>query len=148
MRLACVRLDVGSLRPRTLEFDGRAAQTGTLILRFCLALAAVVSIAAAPAERSATTKQSLHLAGVPLQMVSALGALWVLTCDRGCSGEARDSRGEIVRIDPHNGRVTASAELQRPGAVAIGATGIYATDFWRDTVRRIDPRTPADHDRA
>jgi DNA-binding beta-propeller fold protein YncE len=76
-----------------------------------------------------------------MQLVSGLGSLWVLTCERGCSGEARQSWGRIVRIDPRGGKITASAPLQRPGALAVGAGGVYATDFWHDTVRLIDPRT-------
>jgi streptogramin lyase len=46
-----------------------------------------------------------------------------------------------VEIDPQNGRVIASTTLARPGAIAVGTSGVYATDFWRDTVRRLDRRT-------
>jgi streptogramin lyase len=65
----------------------------------------------------------------------------VLTCDRACSGEARSSVGQLLEIDPHRGRVIASARLTRPGAIAVGPDGVYATDFWRGAVRRLDPRT-------
>ena len=76
-----------------------------------------------------------------LQLVSGQGSLWVLTCDRGCSGQGKRSVGRIVRIDPRSGRVVASVVLARPGAIAVGARGVYATDFWHDKVRRLDPRT-------
>ena len=84
---------------------------------------------------------SLRLGGNVLQLVSGQGSLWVLTCDRGCSGQGKRSVGRIVRIDPRSGRVVGSAVLARPGAIAVGARGVDATDFWHDTVRRLDPRT-------
>lgn len=108
---------------------------------FCLALVALVTVAVAPARLGRTEERSLRLGGTPLQMLAGRGSLWVLTCDRRCSGEARRSTGRIVRIDPQSGRVVASASLQRPGALAVGTSGVFATDFWRDTIRRIDPAT-------
>lgn len=107
----------------------------------CLVLAAAVA-AAAPAFGSGTSPpRSLRLGGMPLQLVSAQGGLWVLTCDRGCSGQGSHSVGRVVEIDPHTGQNVASARLARPGAIAVAQGGVYATDFWRDTVRRLDPRT-------
>ena len=100
-------------------------------------LAAILFIAAA-APSSQARGQALHLGGTPLQLLAGRGALWVLTCDRGCTGEARHASGRVIRIDPRNGRVVASATVPRPGTIAIGPTGLYATDFWRDTLRRID----------
>lgn len=46
-----------------------------------------------------------------------------------------------MEIDPRNAHVIASTKLARPGAIAVGTSGVYATDFWRGTVRRLDPRT-------
>jgi streptogramin lyase len=106
-----------------------------------IALAALFAVAVAPARQERAMERSLRLGGTPLALLAGRGSLWVLTCDRGCTGEARRSKGRIVRIDPRTARVVASAVLPRPGAIAVGASGIYATDFWRDTVRRIDPRT-------
>lgn len=107
----------------------------------CIVLAALVSAAAAPSQRGRAEERSLRLGGTPLQVVAGSGSLWVLTCDRGCSGEARHSIGRIVRIDPRRGRVAASATIERPGAIAVGEDGVFATDFWRDRVRRLDPAT-------
>jgi DNA-binding beta-propeller fold protein YncE len=101
-------------------------------------LLAVLVTLGAPAARPA---QWIAVGGTPLQIVGGRGALWVLTCDRGCSGEARQSVGRLVRIDALRGRVTASTAVQHPGAFAVGAGGIYVTDFESDTVRRIDSRT-------
>jgi len=67
--------------------------------------------------------------------------LWALTCDHACSGEGKRSVGRLVEIDPRNSRVIASTKLARPGAIAVGTSGVYASDFWRGTVRRLDPRT-------
>lgn len=106
-----------------------------------LALAALVTLAPAAAHQAIVEKGSIRLGGTPLQLISALDSLWVITCDRDCSGEARASAGRIVRIDPRRGRVIASVPLSRPGALAVGPSGVYATDFWRGTLRRLDPET-------
>jgi hypothetical protein len=132
--------------------QGRAPVGRTLLL--CVAVLVVASAIVYPglavgngsAEAAQSivlrpTRTALSLAGTPLQLVSAGGALWVLTCDRGCSGEARRSVGRLVEIDARSGRVIGSATLLRPGAIAVGAGGVYATDFWRNTVRRLDLRT-------
>jgi hypothetical protein len=105
----------------------------------CLALG-ILAFAAAPSVGISGVR-SLRLGGVPLQLVSARGVLWVLTCERRCSGEAKRSVGRVVEVDARTGRVIASATLARPGAIAVGRAGVYATDFWRDAVRRLDPRT-------
>jgi streptogramin lyase len=83
----------------------------------------------------------MDLGGTPLQLVSQDGALWVLTCDHACSGEGKRSIGRIVEINPQTARVIASTKLARPGAIAVGTSGVYTTDFWRGTMRRLDPRT-------
>jgi hypothetical protein len=88
-----------------------------------------------------TVAESLRLGGAPLQLVSSGGTLWVLVCDRGCSGQAKRSVGRVIEIDARSGQVIASATLARPGAIAVGPSGVYATDFWRGTVRRLDLRT-------
>jgi hypothetical protein len=101
----------------------------------------VAVAAAAPRLAHSSPRRSLSLGGTPLQLVSAGGALWVLTCDRACSGEARGSVGRVIEIDARSGRVIASATLTRPGAIAVAPDGVYATDFWRDAVRHLDPHT-------
>jgi streptogramin lyase len=84
---------------------------------------------------------SVRVGGAPLQLVSGHGSLWVLTCDRGCSGEARSSLGRIVRIDPRAARVTASINVARPQQIAVGTDGVYGLDFWHGDVYRLDPAT-------
>jgi DNA-binding beta-propeller fold protein YncE len=101
----------------------------------------LLSLLAATASGAGTGAETLRLGGIPLQLLSARGQLWVLLCDRGCSGQARHSLGRVVEIDPRRERVIASATIARPGAIAVDPSGVYATDFWRDTVRRLDTRT-------
>ncbi len=100
-------------------------------------------VAAAPASQGRDLGLALRLGGTPLQLLAARGSLWVLTCDRGCTGEARHSIGRIIRIDPRNARVVASAKIPRPDTVAVGAGGLYATDFEHGTIRRLDLHTLA-----
>jgi streptogramin lyase len=47
----------------------------------------------------------------------------------------------VIEIDPHTGKVTATARLAHPGAIGAGPEGIYVTDFERGSVGRLDPRT-------
>lgn len=108
---------------------------------FWLALAALVVLAPASARPAAPDKGSIQVGGTPLELVGTRDSLWMLTCDQRCSGEARRSVGRIVRIDARTARVVASVPLRRPHALAVGVSGIYALDFWGDTVRRLDPET-------
>jgi len=99
----------------------------------CAGLAAFVAVGAGPA------RDGIRIGGTPLQLLAARGSLWVLTCDSRCAG--RSSVGRIVRVDPASARIVSSATIARPYAFAVGAGGVYAIDFWRDTVRRLDPET-------
>jgi len=82
-----------------------------------------------------------QLGGRPLELVAARGSLWALVCDRGCTGEGRRSVGRDVRVDARDGHVVASTKLAHPGALAAGEAGVFATDFWGNAVRRLDPAT-------
>lgn len=93
-------------------------------------------------SRVRAQEQSLRVSGSPLQLVSGRGLLWVLTCDRRCTGEARASIGRVVRIEPRTGRVTGSATVDRPQAIAVGREGVFGLDFWRGYVYRLDPSSP------
>ena len=93
------------------------------------------------AAHDQTVGLSTRVGGVPLELVSARGSLWVLTCERRCAGEARRSAGRVVRVDPRTGRILRSGTIDRPGAIAAAPGGVFATDFWRHRVRRLDPVT-------
>jgi streptogramin lyase len=84
-------------------------------------------------------ERTVRVSGTPLAFVSGRGSLWVLTCDRGCTGEARSSVGRIVRIDPRTGRVSASVKVDRPQAITVGKEGVFGVDFWRGDVYQLDP---------
>jgi streptogramin lyase len=109
--------------------------------RTLVVFAFVAALSAPLAAQGTASAAAISVGGLPLAVISARGSLWVLTCDRRCSGEARRSVGRVVRVDPRRGRVVTSTLLARPGALAVGAHGVYATDFWRHSVRRLDPAT-------
>ncbi len=67
--------------------------------------------------------------------------MWVLTCDRACGGEARESAGRAVHIDPGTGGVLGSVPVSAPQAIAAGEGAVWVATFWEDTVIRIDPTT-------
>jgi len=96
---------------------------------------------AACGSGSGSGEASIELGGRQIQLVAGRGSLWALTCDRGCTARSRPSSGRIVRIDPESGGAIASARLSGASALAVGAGGVYVTDFWGGTVRRLDPRT-------
>jgi hypothetical protein len=112
-----------------------------LSLILLLTFAGLAVTGAAPPAGRTVAPRSVDLGGTPLQLVSADGALWALTCDHACSGEGKRSVGQVLEIDPQNGRVIASTTLARPGAIAVGSGGVYATDFWRGAMRRLGSRT-------
>jgi hypothetical protein len=85
--------------------------------------------------------RSLRLGGAVMEMLSGRSSLWVLTCDSGCVGEARTSKGRIVRIDPYHRRVMASAPVEHPISFAVGRRGVYVLDIDRGTVRRLGGRS-------
>lgn len=119
----------------------RLLRSGAVLLASAAVAASATGAAATPTASRTVAPRSMDLGGAPLQLVSADGALWALTCDHACSGEGKRSVGRIVEIDPRNARVIASTTLARPGSIAVGTGGVFATDFWRGTVRRLDPRT-------
>jgi hypothetical protein len=93
------------------------------------------------ASGTSPVRSDTPLGGRPLKLVAARGALWALVCDRGCSGTGRRSVGRVVRVDPRDGHVVASARLAHPSALGAGEAGLFATDFWGNAVRRLDPGT-------
>lgn len=109
------------------------------MLRAGLALALIAyCVAAGPASHK---RASLHVGGQPVELLAGQGSLWLVTCNSLCTEQGRQAQGRIIRIDPRTGRVVASGRLPRPGLAAIGARGVYITDFWRDRIRKIDSRT-------
>ena len=110
-------------------------ETSVLGRYLALGLVALVASGTSPVGSGS------RLGGRPLELVAARGSLWALVCDRGCSGEARRSVGRVVRVDPRDGHVVASTKLAHPSALGAGGAGVFATDFWGNAVRRLDPGT-------
>jgi streptogramin lyase len=113
----------------------------SLVLGPAVTALTLLALASAAAHRTAPDVRAIAVGGALLQLAGTRDSLWVLTCDRGCTGEARRSVGRIVRIDARAGRAADSMVIDRPGAIAVSATDIYATDFWRGAVRRINAKT-------
>ena len=109
--------------------------------RSVLVLVAIALVALGLARGEGGGGRSLRLGGAVVEMHSGQGSLWVLTCDSGCVGEARASKGRVVRIDPYRGRVLASAAVEHPIAFAVGRDDVYVLDIDRGTVRRLDGRS-------
>lgn len=83
----------------------------------------------------------IDVGGRTVDLIAGRRSLWVLTCDRRCTRQPRPSVGRLVRLDPQSGRRLASARLRGASRLAIGAAGIFVIDFWRNTIRRLDPGT-------
>lgn len=94
-----------------------------LALVGAMALALVVAAASLSGVGGGAGLPPIMLGGTPLGLVGTPGSLWVLTCDRRCSGEGRRSVGRIVRIDTPTGRVQDAIAIDRPGAFAVAPGG-------------------------
>jgi hypothetical protein len=105
------------------------------------ALLLVASVCVDASGATASRTHATRLGGAPLELVSTPTALWAITCDHRCSGEARRSSGRILRLDPRTGRVRASTRIDVPGTIAVSAGAVYAPDFWGGTLRRFDSNT-------
>ena len=77
-----------------------------------------------------TTRSSIG--GRPGSVAIGAGSLWV--------ADAASEVGRILRIDPSDGRVHESLELDvEPTQIAADATGVWVTSSLADAVLRIDP---------
>ncbi|MEO8969026.1 MAG: hypothetical protein ABI355_15310 [Solirubrobacteraceae bacterium] len=82
------------------------------------------------------------LSGTPIQTASALGSVWVLTCEQNCStSPQQQSFGRLFRVNGHTGQIVARIDVTNPSAFAIGAGMVWIVDFYAGRVRRVDPRT-------
>ena len=91
-----------------------------------------------PATRHVSSGQATDL-GTVTDVAFGDGSAWALTCDRGCSGDQRNSSGYALQIDPATGSVLASVPLKNPSKIAAGEGAVWVTSFWEGTVTRIDP---------
>ncbi len=77
----------------------------------------------------------------PEDLVAGLGALW--TANKGCDDPSNPcpGNGSVSRIDPATGAVKTIPLGKEPRYVTAGASSVWATSFFSDTLSRIDPVT-------
>lgn len=78
---------------------------------------------------------TLRVGGSPVDIAVGEGAVWVAT------GTDSSGRGDVVRIDPAEGRVVARIPLPEVGALTAGEGGVWVANLRRGTATRIDPTT-------
>lgn len=78
---------------------------------------------------------TVRVGGTPVDVGVGEGSVWVaiVTDPSG--------RGEVVRIDPTDGRVVARISLPKVGALAVGEGSVWVANLRHETVTRIDPAT-------
>jgi YVTN family beta-propeller protein len=77
----------------------------------------------------------------PEDLVAGLGALW--TANKGCDDPSNPcpGNGSVSRVDVATGSVKTIPLGKEPRYVSVGASSVWATSFFSDTVSRIDPVT-------
>jgi hypothetical protein len=128
-----------ALLPRTTA--GALVAAAALGLALLIGLWTLTASDPRPAPRPATPVGPRVIASVPVaaatngSAVVAFGAVWVADSDRG----------EIVRVDPRNRRVTARIPVGAGAAIAAGSGSLWAVrnenSSDRTQLLRIDPRT-------
>jgi streptogramin lyase len=92
-----------------------------------------------PQETGPHSTRVVH--GRIVELATAEGSVWAVTCDRRCSDNGRNSEGRAVRLDPRSSTVETSTKVQAPSNLAIGEGAVWVISFWDGTVTRIDPST-------
>ena len=77
----------------------------------------------------------------PEDLVAGLGAVW--TANKGCVDPSNPcpGNGSVSRVDPATGAVTTIPLGKEPRYVTAGASSVWATSFFSDTLSRLDPVT-------
>jgi hypothetical protein len=91
-----------------------------------------------PATRPRTR---VALPGSIVDVTSAGGRVWALTCTAACRCVATHSSGNLISIEARTGRVLTSASVTRPFALATGPSGVWTIDFWGGRATHYDPVT-------
>ena len=117
----------------TLRWDAPRGHPRTeVVKRSWIAVLALVLLLA-PSSSAATRERTIHLPGVPADVVYAAGSVWVATLPSD----------ELLRLDPTSGKVVGRVHLPSVSSdaqltVADGSVWITDTD---DVVYRVDLRT-------
>jgi hypothetical protein len=120
---ASFAFSVGSFRDRPCRRACRSRRTPVRVV---------------PAARPRTR---VALPGSIVDVTSAAGRVWALTCNAACHCVATHSSGNLVSIEARTGRVLSNASATRPYALAAGASGVWTIDFWGGRATRYDPVT-------
>jgi YVTN family beta-propeller protein len=77
----------------------------------------------------------------PEDLVAGLGALW--SANKGCDDPSNPcpGNGSVTRVDTATGAVRTIPLGKEPRYVTVGASSVWATSFFSDTLSRIDPAT-------
>ncbi len=134
----------GEQPPRVIFLDRvkrrrrqRACGLGAGVVMLAILVVAIATGSfSSSADQLVGAEVGVRLGGAPLQATSGLGSVWVLTCERDCSG--RQSAGQIVRVDSQTGKLTQRIDVVDANAFAIGGGGLWITHFYEGTVSRID----------
>lgn len=86
-----------------------------------------------PSSASTGVRTTIPEQGVMSQAVG-FGSVWTLTCDTGCSGDARQATGTLFRSDPTSGQVLASFLVPTPQGLVLGDDGAWVVSFWDGSV--------------
>jgi streptogramin lyase len=76
-----------------------------------------------------------------VELETAEGSVWAVTCDRRCTNDGRNSQGRAVHLNAGSGMVETSTKVHAPSNLAIGEGAVWIISFWDGTVTRIDPST-------
>ncbi|MGH2577383.1 MAG: hypothetical protein ACRDG9_06495, partial [Actinomycetota bacterium] len=123
-------------RERRLRIRRISAATVALALSAGLfvGLWSVMRTTVPPTPQPAGTV-TVAVGGSPIDVAVDDASVWVATVTDP------SGRGEVVRIDPTDGRVVARIPLPEVGALAVGEGGVWVVNLGHGTVTRIDPET-------
>ncbi len=78
------------------------------------------------------TEVRVPVGGSPVDIAVGDGSVWVATLTDS------SGRGDVVRINPTDGRVLARISVPEIGALAVGPSGVWVANPHRGTITRID----------
>jgi streptogramin lyase len=105
-------------------------------------VAAVIAVAASIVDAgrgSGAPGPEISLPGRPIESTAGSKSVWILTCAVRCNGTGRNSKGQLIRIDPASGTIASSARVRSPHAFAVGVGAVWLIDSWRSTLTRMSP---------
>jgi outer membrane protein assembly factor BamB len=123
-------------RERRLQMRRLSAATVALALSAGLfvGLWSVMRTPVPPTPRPAGPV-TVWVGGSPVDVAEGEGSVWL------ASMTDPSGRGEVVRINPTEGRIVARISLREVGHLVVGEGGVWIANLRHGTVTRIDPET-------